>query len=93
MAVLRTKAEPAAAATEPAAPGPFLEQPTHKPLPPLPSAMPPEPLYSRAVLAGWVASFMLLAALAWAAYAWRAQIMHAWPASERAYALLGLVPR
>jgi hypothetical protein len=93
VAVLRTAPEPAAAATKPAASGLFLEQPTRKPSPPLPSAMPPEPLYFRAVLAGWVASFMLLAALAWAAYAWRAGIMHAWPASERAYALLGLLPR
>lgn len=42
------------------------------------------------VLAGWVLSLAVIAGLAWSAYAWRAQIMHAWPPSERVYAALGL---
>ena len=39
----------------------------------------------------WIASLVLLAFLVGAAYAWRAQIMAAWPPSERLYAALGLV--
>ena len=38
----------------------------------------------------WAASILLLVVLAWAAYGWRAEIMHAWPASERLYAAFGL---
>jgi hypothetical protein len=40
----------------------------------------------------WAASVLILVLLAWAAYGWRAEIMHAWPASERLYAALGLLP-
>ncbi|MBN9561411.1 MAG: zinc-ribbon domain-containing protein [Alphaproteobacteria bacterium] len=40
----------------------------------------------------WGASVLILVLLAWAAYGWRAEIMHAWPASERLYAALGLLP-
>ena len=44
-----------------------------------------------APLAAWLASLVLLVALAAAAYAWRAPIMAAWPPSERLYGALGLV--
>jgi|SRR6185437_8973134 len=40
----------------------------------------------------WAASVVVLLLLAWAAYGWRAEIIHAWPASERLYAALGLLP-
>lgn len=40
----------------------------------------------------WAASVLILVLLAWAAYGWRAEIMHAWPASERLYGALGLLP-
>ena len=43
-----------------------------------------------AVLAGWVASLALLAALGWGGVKWRNDVMHAWPPSERLYAALGL---
>lgn len=43
-----------------------------------------------AVLAGWAASVAILALLTWAAVTWRDDIMRAWPASERAYAAIGL---
>lgn len=41
-------------------------------------------------LPAWLASLVLLVALAGAAYIWRAPIMTAWPPSERLYAALGL---
>jgi predicted Zn finger-like uncharacterized protein len=40
----------------------------------------------------WAASLLALVLLASAAYGWRAEIMQAWPASERLYAALGLLP-
>lgn len=40
----------------------------------------------------WVGSLVVLTALAWGAVAWRANVMHAWPPSTRAYAALGLAP-
>jgi len=40
----------------------------------------------------WVGSLIVLATLAWGAVAWRADVMHAWPPSTRAYAALGLAP-
>ncbi len=40
----------------------------------------------------WGASVLVLVLLAWGAYSWRTEIMHAWPASERLYAALGLLP-
>ena len=39
---------------------------------------------------GWLASLVLLAALAWAAIVFRAPVQHAWPPSTRLYAALGL---
>jgi predicted Zn finger-like uncharacterized protein len=41
-------------------------------------------------VAGWAASIALLIILAAAAIVFRAQIMHAWPPSERLFAALGL---
>ena len=41
------------------------------------------------VLGAWLLSFVLLAAAAWAAIAWRGPVMRAWPASARLYAALG----
>jgi predicted Zn finger-like uncharacterized protein len=40
----------------------------------------------------WAASLVLLALAAGAAYAWRDQIVAAWPPSAHAYALFGLEP-
>lgn len=53
----------------------------------------PAPSASLIVLGAWVASIALLALVAVAAYAWRTEVMQAWPESERAYALLGLAAR
>jgi predicted Zn finger-like uncharacterized protein len=41
----------------------------------------------------WVASLVLLALLAGGAYAWRSDVVAAWPASARAYAAFGLHPQ
>ncbi len=43
-----------------------------------------------APLIAWLASLVVLAALVFAAYAWRDRIMAAWPPSERLYVALGL---
>jgi hypothetical protein len=40
----------------------------------------------------WAASIGVLFLLAGAAYAWRDQIVEAWPPSARAYAVFGLQP-
>jgi hypothetical protein len=40
----------------------------------------------------WAVSVLILVLLALAAYGWRAEIMHVWPASERLYGALGLLP-
>jgi predicted Zn finger-like uncharacterized protein len=40
----------------------------------------------------WLASAVLLVTLAWGAYAWRAQIVTAWPPSARLYAAFGMQP-
>lgn len=45
---------------------------------------------NRPALIGWALSLLLLVALAWAAVTWRAQVMAAWPPSQRVYAALGL---
>ena len=42
-----------------------------------------------AVVAGWVASLAVLVALGWGFVAWRGAVERAWPASARAYAVLG----
>jgi predicted Zn finger-like uncharacterized protein len=43
-----------------------------------------------ALIAAWAVSIALVVGMAWAAVAWRGEIMHAWPPSERIYAALGL---
>ncbi|WP_157967188.1 zinc-ribbon domain-containing protein [Elioraea thermophila] len=43
-----------------------------------------------ALLAAWALSLAVLAAAAWGAIAYRAEVIDAWPASQRLYALLGL---
>lgn len=40
----------------------------------------------------WLASLAVLAFLGWAAYAWRADIVAAWPPSARMYAAFGVQP-
>lgn len=84
---------------EPPPPEPPLPEP---PLPEPPLPEPPRPdlrerlaplgrmSADRAVLAGWVLSLAVLILLGWAAVAWRADVMRAWPPSERAYAAFGL---
>ncbi len=46
---------------------------------------------ARLVLAAWALSLVVIAVAAWAAIAWRAPIMRAWPPSTRVYAALGYV--
>jgi predicted Zn finger-like uncharacterized protein len=42
------------------------------------------------VLLGWLLSLLVLAGLGFAAYAWREDIIAAWPPSERVYLAVGL---
>ncbi len=44
----------------------------------------------RGALIAWAVSLLLLALLIWAAFAFRSNVMGAWPPSERLFALLGL---
>ncbi|MGI3777472.1 MAG: zinc-ribbon domain-containing protein [Janthinobacterium lividum] len=53
-------------------------------------ARPPAATGRRDGWVGWLASAVLLAALAGAAIAWRGPVQHAWPPSTRLYAALGL---
>jgi predicted benzoate:H+ symporter BenE len=56
----------------------------------LPAAPPPAATgSSKAVIAAWVVSIIILIGMAGAAIAYRQPIMRSWPASARAYALLG----
>lgn len=67
-----------------------------EPLTPREPAFPPydEPVgFAWGALAAWVASILVLAGLAFATVQFRANIMQAWPPSQRAYALIGLAPR
>ncbi len=69
-----------------------------QPIPPPPSgasaedrlgqapASPPD----RFAVAGWVLTVLVLGLAAYAGYAFRADVMEAWPPSQRLYALLGL---
>ena len=52
----------------------------------------PLPRGPAGVRAAWGASILLLIVFGWGLIAWRGDIMHAWPPSERLYDLLGLVP-
>jgi predicted Zn finger-like uncharacterized protein len=56
---------------------------------PPPPEEPPRRLGAGAILA-WVLSLLLLAAAAGAAVTWRAQLMAAWPPSERVFSAVGL---
>ncbi|MBU8541100.1 zinc-ribbon domain-containing protein [Falsiroseomonas tokyonensis] len=99
-AVAEPAAEPPAAAAEtPAEPAPA-ETPAAEPAPPPPPeparlaqdrlsdapASPPD----RFALAGWLVTLLVLVLAAYAGFAWRAEVMEAWPPSQRLYALLGL---
>ena len=80
----------------PGSPAPELQPPEpHVAAPAVPApAAPFAPAPTRATPAGgapllaWVASLLILAALAFAAYTYRAQIQAAWPPSERVFRLL-----
>jgi predicted Zn finger-like uncharacterized protein len=85
------RGKPAAARNAPTAARPGLA------LPPIPDTRsqpklrdsptsPPD----RFALAGWVLTIVVLAAAGYAAYAFRAEIIAAWPPALRVYALLGL---
>ena len=50
----------------------------------------PPPPPRRGVLAAWLLSLLVLVALIWAAVAFRAGIVAAWPPSARLYDMLGL---
>jgi hypothetical protein len=77
-------------------------EPALRPLPPRAewAAPPPgsQPLRRTAAPAGigawfgWLGSIALIALLVWGAYAYRGQLMHVWPPSQRLYDLLGLGP-
>ena len=75
-------------------PAPVIEPPAE---PPAPVERPPveRPVVSaqpapRTAVLGWALSVAVLLGLGWSAYHWRADIMRAWPPSERAFAALGL---
>jgi len=57
-----------------------------------PMQPPPRQRTSTGVWVGWAASVGIWALVLWAAYAYRAQVMDAWPPSQRLYAALGLGP-
>jgi predicted Zn finger-like uncharacterized protein len=98
--------EAAAPALPPPPPAPREERrpapvPRPEPVRPLPvpraDAEPPPSLRARPgrfpgleSIATVAASLVLLAALCWAAYAWRAEVMQVWPPSQRLFAALGL---
>jgi len=98
---------PGLAALKLAEPEPMLVAPAfipeHQPEPAVAKLPIPEAVVSRSgisslhpgragLAAAWVLSIAILVALATAAVARRADIMHAWPHSERLFALLGLPP-
>jgi hypothetical protein len=43
-----------------------------------------------ALTIAWLGSVVVIVVLLYAAYAWRVEVMAAWPPSERVYAVLGL---
>lgn len=60
--------------------------------PRLQSAAAEPPRSGRATLLGWGLSLLVIVAAASVAVHFRAPIMHAWPASERAYGWFGIAP-
>ncbi|WP_439596174.1 zinc-ribbon domain-containing protein [Falsiroseomonas sp.] len=75
-------APPGAAASPPAADPARLAQDRLSDAP----ASPPD----RFALAGWLLTVLVLAFAAYAGFAWRAEVMEAWPPAQRLYALFGL---
>jgi predicted Zn finger-like uncharacterized protein len=59
---------------------------------PLSTPQPPRRRAGAAAWLGWVASLAVWVAVLWAAYAYRTQVMDAWPPAKRLYAALGLGP-
>ena len=53
---------------------------------------PAAPRRRTGVWVGWIVSIVIWALVVWAAYHYRADIMAAWPPSQRLYAALGLGP-
>jgi hypothetical protein len=49
-----------------------------------------KPQQHMALAAAWLASIAVVLLLAWAAYAWRVEVMAVWPPSIRLYSMLGL---
>jgi predicted Zn finger-like uncharacterized protein len=80
--------------TAPLAPSPREEEPERPPFSAMQRLARPVEPPPRTPWVGmaWVGSLIVLAALAWGALTWRADIMHAWPPSTRAYAAIGLAP-
>lgn len=79
----------------PARPQPLVVERTDR----IQEAIPDEPLYQVAerrgrpgVWLGWLASAVIWGLVIWAGYAYRADIMAAWPPSQRLYVALGLGP-
>jgi predicted Zn finger-like uncharacterized protein len=57
-----------------------------------PSAPPTRP-DPTAIRLAWAASVLVVVLAASGAVAWRTEVMHAWPPSQRAYSAMGLVAR
>ncbi len=79
----------------PPAPTPLVALRPVAPPAPAPPPPPPEPAAEPArgragVMLAWLLTFAVLGGLGWLAVTRRAEVMQAWPPSERAYALLGL---
>ena len=80
-------AEPPAETLQPPAPAPVIPEPPAPAEPSRPVQSAAKKTDSKVVLA-WIASLLLLAALAFAAYTDRAEIQTAWPPSARIFKLL-----
>lgn len=84
--------EPVEPQPEPPKPLPSRGPRQHAPIyPPLPRREERVADGRGAAIAGWIGTLVLLIAAVWLAYAWRAEIMAAWPPAARLYAALGLV--
>lgn len=71
-------------------------EPPPRPAPAVPPRIllppPPPPRRRSGLIAAWIASLVLLAVLAGAAWVERAAVIKAWPPSARVYAALGGIP-
>ncbi len=85
------------------APSEIAASPMKPPAPPLESAPEPPSIIvppreapvvaaspQRSAAAAWVVSLVVIAGAITASYVWRADVMQAWPPSQRAYQALGL---